>query len=269
MKIEVDNKKLNKVCNEYGLDASKALYYSNVVVIPGSKDNLYVTLDKDCNVIDVRDYENGQGNMYNYFEGVYSIFNDDIITGILLNDEYGSLDSLLSFGTIIKLTDKYSSDFNGKMDENFNEDQKNLISYLAFLRHIMNRFLLLSYQMKSYRYVYPDLEDYIKTVIDDLNKFVDGCLSFNVNPDEYAFIDMSGQKSTFCKYSDLLNDTIKLLTKCRGYEKDESNDITVIPISIDDVVSMSDLVSEMKGSIEVQKTDQPVLKKRRRRRKNK
>ena len=103
MKNKVDKEKLFRVCDCYGLDDKRALYYTNVIVIPGY-NNLHLVLDKDCNVINVCEYENREGNKYNYFEGVYDIFNDDIISDLKL-DPNGNLDSAISLGTIFKITD--------------------------------------------------------------------------------------------------------------------------------------------------------------------
>ena len=71
MDIDVNNFKL--ACNRYGLDYNKALYCENVLVVPSERNNIYVTFDKRCNVIDVGKYININGNADDYFECIYNI----------------------------------------------------------------------------------------------------------------------------------------------------------------------------------------------------
>lgn len=246
MKIEVDNKKLKRICDAYGLDINKALYYTNIVLIPGV-GNLYVTLDKDCNVIDVREYENREGNMYNYFEGVYSIFNDDIISDLLL-DFNGDLDSTISLGTIIKITDKYSEDYGGRLNKDFNESQRLLISYFTFLRHTMDRYLLHCYRTKSLGYNIPAMEEYIRSFVEMLNNYVKQSVKKNRRPDSHEFASLTGQDIFFLATGN--DDIMELLTKCNGYKVHPLYPNAVAPLDeVDEKNSLHELIGQMKGTI--------------------
>ena len=104
--FDINENKFRLVCKRYGLDYKKAIYYTNVIVVPGRKNDVYVTFDKKCNVIDVRKYNGKLEDMNKYFESVYNAFNDDELSGITICDEYNTMNSKISLGTIFKLTDK-------------------------------------------------------------------------------------------------------------------------------------------------------------------
>lgn len=271
MRINVDKNKLEAVCRCYGLDVSKALYYTNVVVIPGLGD-LYVTLDKDCNVIDVREYNNkyvgqyGQYRQYNYFEGIYTMFNDDIMFELML-DYQGDLNSALSLGTIIKITDKYSKDFGGKLDDNFSEDQRLLVSYFSFLRHTMDRYLLHTYRSKSLGYNVPVFEDYIKAFVDMINRYVEHSLKKNRRPDSHEFACITGQNIFFMATGN--DDIMKLLTKCNGYKTHPIYPNAVIPLdNNEEHISLDNLIKQMKDTIIDKEVEKSVQKKKGRKKKD-
>ena len=52
--MDINIGRIQLVCNRYGLDYNEALCGSNVVVVPGSVKNIYVSFDKEGNVVDVR-----------------------------------------------------------------------------------------------------------------------------------------------------------------------------------------------------------------------
>ena len=262
MRIKVDNNKLDDVCKNYGLDSSKALYYTNIVVIPG-QDNLYVTLDKNCNVIDVREYDNKYGNMYNYFEGVYSIFNDDIISNLELDLE-GEFDAAISLGTIIKITNKFSNTFGGSLNEDFSEEYKELINYFTLIRCVMNRYFLNFYKYKCYGYKYDHLEKYMRSVIDGINSFADLCIKFNIMLDVDHMVDALSIKREH------LEDAIYLIIKCKGYKKSLKDEHWIISIHEDEeYIELDQLISQMKDIVSEEKSDNKPIQKKKGRKKKK
>lgn len=258
MENRVDKEKLFRVCDCYGLDEDRALYYTNVIVVPGY-NNLHLVLDNDCNVINVCEYENREGNKYNYFEGVCDIFNDDIISDLKL-DPNGNLDSAISLGTIFKITDKYAKYYGGELDSSFGEDQKNFVSYFTLLRHLMGRYLLNYYQMKSYGYIKIDLEEYMRRIIDGINNYVARCLKDKNIPDASIFCNVTGQGRAFFGEAYHLKNTMKLLTKCNGYKPTENG--SVVPID-EDYTSLVDLIIQMKSNVNNDSlVNEPIQKKK-------
>lgn len=244
MKTEIDKEKLFRVCGCYRVDSSKALYYKNVIVVPGC-NNLYLILDKDCNVINVCEYKNKEGNRYNYFEGVYDIFNDDIISGLKL-DPNGNLDSVISLGTIFKITDKYSKFYGGELDSNFTEDEEKIVGYFTLLRHLRGRFLLHYYKMKLQGYSTIDVEEYMKNIISDINDYVKRCLKDNIKPDAHIFRNVTGMGETLFGEMYYLDNTFELLTKYNGYKK---TDDAVVELIDDELTSLANLIIQMKNSV--------------------
>ena len=48
-------------------------------MVPSRKSKIYVSFDKNCNTVGVEKFDTTPDNLYNYFEGSYQIFNDDVI----------------------------------------------------------------------------------------------------------------------------------------------------------------------------------------------
>ena len=259
--MDIDNYKFKLACNRFGLDYSKAIYCSNVLVVPSERSNIYVTFDKRCNVIDVGKYININGNADDYFECIYTIFNDKHISNITIcNDDY-STNAKISLGEIIKLTDKYKYDNKYSRvsiteEDNLDENQKNFISYFSFLRSVGDKYNILRYQMLSCGVDIPDQRSYIRFVINDLNNYINECLKNNRKPDVHEFINYSGQINVFLVHSNEIDAAINLLMKIKGYAISDKGDI--IPaycISVDELLnSFNDIFeSDREAEYSVQK----------------
>lgn len=261
--MDIDNYKFKLACNRFGLDYNKALYCTNVVVVPGGKENIYVSFDKRCNVVDIRKYTNINGSVENYFESLYSIFNDEYLSNISICSDDNLISTKISLGKIIKITDKYRYDSKYSRvsitdEDNLDENQKSFVSYLSFLRSIGDKYNMIRYQMISCGVDIPDQRSYIRYVINDLNNYVDECLKTNICPNANDFINYSGQISVFLTYSGDINDAINLLLRIRGYEI--SNNGIINPtscINVDELIRSFD--DKLKSNSEI---DYSVQKKK-------
>ena len=241
--MDININKFKLACNRYGLDYNKALYCSNVLVVPSERNNIYVTFDKRCNVIDIRKFININGNIEDYFESLYRIFNDEYISNVSIRDDDILISTKISLGRIIKLTDKYKYDSKYSRvsiteEDNLDENQKKFVSYLSFLRSIGDKYNIIRYQMLSCGVDIPDQRSYIRYVLNDLNNYVDECLKTNICPNVNDFINYSGQINMFLVHSNEIDAAINLLMKIKGYAIYDKGDI--IPaycISVDELLN--------------------------------
>ena len=108
--MDINIGRIQLVCNRYGLDYNEALCGSNVVVVPGSVKNIYVSFDKEGNVVDVRRHFAINENVVEYFDNAYDIFSNSYLSSVSICDDDFSKDKKVSFNEIIKITDKYRYD---------------------------------------------------------------------------------------------------------------------------------------------------------------
>lgn len=240
--MDITNSKFRLMCNRYGLDKTKAIDCCNVIVVPGRKNSVYVIFDKDYNVVDVRVNDIDE-NIYDTFDRIYENYNDDHISDIAICTDDYSVDTKISLGTIIKLTDKYKYDINYsttsiKPEDNLNDYQKNFIHFLAFLRAVGDKYNQLRYQMLSYGFDFPELISYIKMTINDLNCYINDCIENNKKLSADEFIDLSGQINMFLRYRDNIDEAINLLLKIKGYDMSDSGEATpAYCITVDELIN--------------------------------
>ena len=272
MRIVVDEEKLISACNQYGLDYRDAKYLTNVVVVPSRKSKIYVSFDKNCNTVGVEKFDTTPDNLYNYFEGSYQIFNDDVIEPVYFDDI--SIDKGLSLGCIVKISDKYKvvSRMYGNSNriisddgicDNLDVNKRQMLSYIYFLRTVLNKYFLLSYHMKSCNYSIPDATSYLQNIISDLESYVNTCIKMNSKPFAIDYIDLSGQKYLLLDSCSVLSDVLDLLLRSKGYKQSSTNVNEIEKIEDGNIFSLSDLLNELKEDISInsRKTGSSYIKK--------
>ena len=262
-----DLEKLNKACKRYGIDANEAKAFKNVIVVPGSVDGLYVVFDKNYNTIDVRRfYEHAPENMYNYFEGVYLMYKDEFIETFYLSDVRDSSTESLSISHVVELSDKYkvrdcNQGHSTMLVHNGEElkadiDSINYMSYMQFLRGIIERYYSLSYKMKERNISFPTADRFITQVVGEINFYIDRCIMMERRPDPIEFVDLSDNKWLYVDYCDLLVNVFNLLLKHQGYKVVPGKTNEIIPIENEsDTVNINDMIKDSKRLCEGKSLD--------------
>ena len=248
--MDINIGRIQLVCNRYGLDYNEALCGSNVVVVPGSVKNIYVSFDKEGNVVDVRRHFAINENVVEYFDNAYDIFSNSYLSSVSICDDDFSKDTKVSFNEIIKITDKYRYDKSYLTtyvteEDNLDENQKNLVSFLTLLRGVGDKYNSLHYQMLSCGVNTPDFKSYTRFIINSLNNYIDECLKENKKPNADEFINLSGQINLLLIYRVNLEDAINLLLKIKGYVINDNDE--VVP---EYCIVLADLLDSMREKIE-------------------
>lgn len=223
--------KLKKACMKYGIDPGKAQFFDNVIAVPGSVEGLYVLFDNNYNTIDIRKFiGNGPKNFGDYVEGLYSMYRDDFVESFYLDDVRATDSEYLSVSHVVDITDNYEVKksnrgrssvlfYKGEVcRDNIDDDTVRFISYIQFLRKMIDDYFVINYKMKEKNISFPTVDRYVEQIVREINFYIERCIMMERRPDPIEFIDLSENKSLYIDQCELMANFFELLLRNRGYK---------------------------------------------------
>lgn len=218
--------RLEKICKRYNVSAENAKYLDNIIVVPVDRNDLYLVFDNNCQILGIEKYDEDK-SIKDYFEKKYNpdaVEEDDICLDVM-SDSFNSY----SLSVIQDISNKcYFAGatkesycfFNGKMIEDKNLEE--LISYYALLGKEISYYSQVNLCMQRLGYDVPDIPTYLNSIMEELDYYIEYCISINKRPFESDFITAIGQ-SNLCINSHIINNIINYSLREKGYEIDYDN----------------------------------------------
>lgn len=223
-------------CNKYGLDHQNCEIYDEAILLNTPLQDLYVIFDKNYNTIAVEKFNSTDSKeskidfaRRKVFE--YSNFNDNVLCG----ERFGYPFENLTLKQIIDLSHRieimacnhghsFTRIINGEWYDWSSKKDKvyfNLLSYIKFLGEEIKKYFLINYQFQVLCFEAPNIYEYVRTLINQINNSINFYLEHNKRPLPTDILSSLGQDRQLA-FDDvmekILNDITELIMNDKGYK---------------------------------------------------
>lgn len=217
-----------KACTAYGLDWQSFNVYENIIILNTPKKDVLVLLDEDYNTIGIPKIEHSSPartieeyaieykELYDYVgkEGKF------IFPYPFQNFSLKQIVELANRVCIYETNHGHSSDMivNGEfVNDEHDSVYTSLLSYIKFLGQQIEQYFMNLYQMKMMGFQYPDVYQYISSIMNNISECIDANIQKGNRPFPIDIIKYLGQdRKNIEKYDHELYRIIDLLLKQNG-----------------------------------------------------
>lgn len=208
-----------KECDKYGLYNVDAEAFYNVILVRTPVKGLYIILDNNYKTIGVEKidpvFEISFVN--SYYEKI-STYNEKYPFGEILDYPFQNY----NLNDFFVLADKYESIKPSKSFTVFKEKEDGsiikreikpiydlLMSYVKLITEEIRSFFVMSYRMQVMGFSSPSVYEYIKTIMGNINFYIEECERNQKNPQVNDILTILGKNNNHSE--EMIEDIIKLL----------------------------------------------------------
>lgn len=217
----------NKCCS-YGLDWENFDIYNGVIILNSPKKNILVVLDEHYNTIAIYDKNDTASKSLTFEERLKKIkaVHEDTYntyTKLPYPFQYFSLKQIVEIAKRVYIYEGNSGhSFDVIVNEELVEDKcdnvyVSLLLYIKFLGQQIEKYFMNLYQMKMMGFEYPDVCNYIKRLMYNINDCINTNIKKGNRPFPIDIIKYLGQdRKNIEKYTHVLYGIIDLLLQEKG-----------------------------------------------------
>ncbi len=215
-------------CLDYGLYWKNFSIYNDTIILNSRKNNIFVLLDEHYNTIGIPKVEHYSSarTIQDYvisYKALYGFVDQEDGISFLYPFQNFSLKQIVELSNRISIYETnhgHSFDMivNGEMvNDEYNSVYISLLLYIKFLGEQINEYFMNLYQMRMMGFEYPDVYTYIKSLMYNINEFINMDKEKHDKPAPIEIIEYLGQdRKKIDNYYFELNGIIDLLCKEKG-----------------------------------------------------
>lgn len=224
----INDMNFRKACTAYGLDWQNFNVYENIIILNSPKKDVFVLLDDHYNTIGIprieysspartiEEYAIGYKELYDYVDEEEKF----IFPYPFQNLSLKQIIELANRVYIHETNHGHSSDMivNGELVNDENDSVYiSLLSYIKFLGQQIEQYFMNLYQMKMMGFQYPNVYQYISSIMNNINECIDANIKKGNRPFPIDIIEYLGQDRKNIEECDHeLYRIINLLLKQKG-----------------------------------------------------
>ena len=231
----INDMNFRRKCSKIGLDWEDAEVYGDVILVNAPQKYIYVIFDKYYNVIGVHKIEFATLHFRKdeIANGYYELYNVvDKGSGCCFSYPFQNF----SLGQMLELANKIDIDEinhghsirmkinDNIIDENSNKDYIGLYSFIKFLGEEIQQYYLDCYKMKMMGFDYPNVYEYVNSLIENIVKCIDKYIESGNRPFPVDILDYLGyNRRKVDEVGNELYKIIELILKAKGYKISRDN----------------------------------------------
>ncbi len=245
------------ICCTYGLDWEDFDIFDDIIVLNSPKKNISVLIDNHYNIMGIYD-KNDDINKLERLKMIKESY-ENVYTKLPYPFQDLSLKQIVELANrvfIHETNQGHSSEMlvNGEL-ANDDDDSVyiSLLSYIKFLGQQIKQYFMNLYQMKMMGFAYPDVYQYISSLMSNIDECVNVNIQKGIRPFPFDIIKYLGQDvDNIDEYDHALYSVIDLLLKQKGAKiKDDFRHYDEVEPTEKDNTDLSELSKNLLKILEV------------------
>ena len=253
----MEDMNFRSICCTYGLDWEDFDIFDDIIVLNSPKNNISVLIDNHYNIMGIYD-KNDDINKLERLKMIKESY-ENVYTKLPYPFQDLSLKQIVELANrvfIHETNQGHSSEMlvNGELAND--EDDSvyiSLLSYIKFLGQQIKQYFMNLYQMKMMGFEYPDVYQYISSLMSNIDECVTVNIQKGIRPFPFDIIKYLGQDvDSIDEYDHALYSVIDLLLKQKGAKiKDDFRHYDEVEPTEKDNTDLSELSKKLLKILEV------------------
>ena len=257
----LNDMRFSSKCYQYGINNSDFSIVDDLIVLESPKENVLVLLDENYHTVGIIDKNDAKVIRIPLEEKIIRYKELYTTTYITLPYPFNKLSvkEIVEIAERIEINETnhgHSSELivNAEKvtDNKENEVYIQLLSYIKFLGYEIEEYFKNLYQMKVLGFSYPDLHEYLTTIMVNIDQCIDGYIETKTRPFPVHVAGYIGQERDIIEaFNKALYKIINLLLKSKGYEIKSSTHYKELDECEEDTTNLADEAKKLIKILEI------------------